>query len=152
MERDRWTQLTLHARSLGLLPHNPESGLIAELHEAAALSYADRDLARRLAESQLPVALQVLQRSDNAGRQRAAQDVEKLLKTVQASLVPWIDTARPRGGGVSGEEARDIHRRWEAAFGPLDSPAVQAKIEKLNQSLNQSRYDQLKDLGWLRRL
>lgn len=100
---------------------------------------------------QFPIAVRMLDSSDDTVRQKVVEDVKKLFGVVRDSLVPW-DAEEKAEGDISPNEAKSIQQRWESVFGSVDDPKTQEKIKILNQTMDQTRYDQLKDLGWVKKL
>lgn len=68
--------------------------------------------------------------------QKQAEFVSKVLEqaevnvnTLRKGLLPWIDWSTEENGKIEDNSGKDLHKRWEAIFGSLNSPETQKKLD-----------------------
>jgi len=64
-----------------------------------------------------------------------AIDANEAFKRVGTIVAPWLEWSKNEDHHLDEADTKDLLKRWEAAFGKLDDPAVQKKINEYKNML-----------------
>lgn len=60
---------------------------------------------------------------------KVLEQAEVNTKTLRKGLLPWIDWSAEENDKIEDNSGKDLHKRWEAIFGSLNSAETQKKLD-----------------------
>lgn len=114
----------------GFDPKDPK----ARLRENLAFRLLERDRINQVIDARTAIFSGLLsafpQSKEHAQfASKVLEQAEQNVKSLRNGLLPWIDWLSEEHDKIEDNSGKDLHRRWEAFFGSLNSPETQKKLD-----------------------